>query len=186
MQSVRLAGTVAVIALLAAPSARAQQPKPGADANTMANPISASLKFNYERVKKFISAAADEMPPADYAYKPTPEVRSFGQLIGHLADAQYMFCSAAKKDTAVKKASIEKTVTDKTALKKSLADAFAYCDAVYAASTDAALKEPVQLFGQNMPKFSALDINVAHDNEHYGNIVTYLRLKKLVPPSSKE
>ncbi len=177
--------TVAVLILAAAPLARAEQPK-SADAAALANPISSSLKFNFDRVKKFLLAAADEMPPADYAFKPAPEVRSFGQLVGHVADASYMFCSAAKGEASPKKASIEKTVTDKTALKKALADAFAYCDAVYAASTDATLNQPIQLFGQKMMKFAALDINVAHDNEHYGNIVTYLRIKKLVPPSSKE
>jgi hypothetical protein len=83
-----------------------------------------------------------------------------------------------------KKESIEKTATTKEALKKALADAFAYCDAVYAGSTDAALTQPIQLFGQQMIKFSALDINLSHDSEHYGNMVTYLRLKKLTPPSS--
>jgi len=170
--------------VLAAPLAFAQPKPPEMDPK---NPISSSLKGNYERVKKFIIGAAEEMPPADYAFKPTPEVRSFGQLIGHVADASYMFCGAAKKETKPPvKASIEKTVTTKDALKKALADAFAYCDAVYADGKDAALSTPISLFGNDkMLKFQALDINVAHDNEHYGNIVTYLRLKKHVPPSSQ-
>src|SRR5690349_12918259 len=110
-----------------------------------ANPIAGSMKASYERVKKFIIGAAELMPPADYAFKPTPEVRSYGQLIGHLADAQYMFCSAGKHEKLQRK-DIEKNVTAKDALKKALAEAFAYCDAVYAASTDAALKEPAELF----------------------------------------
>jgi uncharacterized damage-inducible protein DinB len=175
----------AVVVLFAAPLAFAQ-PKAADTAAATANPISMSLKNNYERVKKFIVAAADEMPPADYAFKPTPDVRSFGQLVGHVADASYMFCGVAKKETKPPvKASIEKTMTAKADLKKALADAFAYCDAVYAASTDATLTSmQIELFGNKMPKFQALDINVAHDNEHYGNIVTYLRLKKLVPPST--
>ena len=97
-----------------------------------------------------------------------------------------MFCGVAKKDTKPPtKGSIEKTMSTKADLKKALGDAFAYCDAVYAASTDATLtSQMIELFGNKMPKFQALDINVAHDNEHYGNIVTYLRLKKLVPPST--
>ena len=85
-----------------------------------------SLEGNYERVRKFIVGAADEMPPAEYAFKPSPEVRSFGQLIGHIADASYMFCGAAKKDAKAPWKNIEKTVTTKDALKKALADAFAY------------------------------------------------------------
>ena len=173
---------VAVVVGLAAPLANAQPKPPAIDT---ANPISSSMKLSYERVKKFLVGAAEEMPPADYAWKPTPEVRSFGQLIGHVADASYMFCGAAKKEAKPPvKASVEKTATTKDALKKALADAFAYCDAVYASSTDATLSQPIELFGSKMMKFNALDINVAHLNEHYGNIVTYLRLKKLVPPSS--
>jgi uncharacterized damage-inducible protein DinB len=162
--------------VVAAPSAYAN-PDTG-------NPISQSMKIGYERTKKFIIGAADLMPTADYAFKPTPEVRSFGQLLGHVADASYMFCSAAKGSPSPKKESVEKTATTKDALKKALTEAFAYCDAVYAASTDATLTQPIDLFGQKMVKFTALDINLAHDNEHYGNIVTYLRLKKLTPPSS--
>ena len=172
----------AVVVLVAAPLAFAQPKAP--DAAAAANPISTSLKNNYERVKKFIVGAAEEMPPAEYSFKPTPDVRSFGQLVGHIADASYMFCGKAKGEAKPQSHEIEKTATTKAELKKALADAFAYCDAVYAASTDATLTTPIEMFGNKMPRFQALDINVAHDNEHYGNIVTYLRLKKLVPPSS--
>jgi len=172
-----------LVLVLGTASVALAQNKPAIDT---ANPISGVMKASYERVKKFLVGAADLMPPADYAFKPSPDVRSFGQLIGHVADAQYMFCSAAKKETAPKKDSIEKTVTTKDGLKKALADAFAYCDAIYTASTDATLTQPVDLFGGKLNKFAALDINVAHDNEHYGNIVTYLRIKKLTPPSSAE
>ena len=151
-----------------------------------ANPLTGSMTFMYERVKKFIVDSAAVMPEKEYAFKPTPDVRSYGQLIGHLADAQYMFCSAAKKEAQPKK-DIEKTVTTKAALQKELAAAFAYCDPIYKATTDASLHDPVELFGGKfgpMSKFVALDLNITHDNEHYGNIVTYLRLKKIVPPST--
>jgi uncharacterized damage-inducible protein DinB len=151
-----------------------------------ANPLSMSMGFLYERVKKFLVDSAEAMPDKDYAFKPTPDVRSYAQLIGHVADAQYMFCSAVKHEAQPKK-DIEKTVTSKAELKKALTEAFAYCDSVYSGSTDASLLQPVELFGGKrgpMTKFIAMDINIAHDNEHYGNIVTYLRLKKIVPPST--
>lgn len=150
-----------------------------------ANPLTTTLKGSYDRIKKNLLGAADEMPAADYAFKPTPEVRSFGQLIGHMADANRMFCAAAKGEKVASK-NVEKTVTNKEALKKALADAFAYCDAVYAAATDATLAQPAELPWMKTNRFGALDVNVAHDNEHYGNIVTYLRMKKLVPPSSQK
>ncbi|MCA1664845.1 MAG: DinB family protein, partial [Myxococcales bacterium] len=124
-----------IVTIVLAPLAALAQPKP--PAIDPANPISSSLKGNYERVKKFILGAADEIAPADYAFKPTPDVRSFAQLLGHVADASYMFCGAAKKEPKSNRASAEKTATTKDAMKKSLAEAFAYCDAVYASSTDA-------------------------------------------------
>ena len=172
-------GTAMTILLGAAPALA------DAKAPADANPISQSITRGYERVKKNLLAAADEMPAEQYAFAPTPDVRTYGQLIGHVADASFMFCSAAKAEASPRKASIEKTITAKADLKKALTEAFAYCDAVYAASTDAALLQPIELFKNKMNRFAALDINVAHDNEHYGNIVTYLRLKKLVPPSSQ-
>jgi uncharacterized damage-inducible protein DinB len=175
------------IALTLAPVAFAQGKAAPAKPDTMANPVSMVLGRSYDRVKKFIIGAADLMPVDQYSFKPTPEVRSFGQLIGHLADAQHMFCSAAAaaKPPADKKHESAEKLATKAELQKALKDAFAYCDKVYADATDAALTtQMVSLFGNQMPKFAALDINVAHDNEHYGNIVTYLRLKKLVPPST--
>jgi uncharacterized damage-inducible protein DinB len=149
------------------------------------NPLSATLKGTYDRIGKLLVAAADEMPATDYAWRPTPEVRSFGQIIGHVADAQYMFCASAKHEKLAPKNN-EKTVTGRDALKKALADAVVYCEAVYAATTDASLKDPVELPWMKTNKLGALHVNVSHDNEHYGNLVTYLRMKKLVPPSSKE
>jgi len=180
----RIVPVLAVAVVLCCSVARAEAPAPAA-AGAPANPFSTSMKIGYERAKKLVLAAADEMPPAEFAFKQTPEVRSYGQLLGHVADASYMFCSAAKGTKAPKK-EIEKTATTKDALKKELAEAFAFCDGVYESATDAALQAPIELFGRKMIKFSALDINVAHDMEHYGNMVTYLRMKKLTPPSSQK
>jgi uncharacterized damage-inducible protein DinB len=179
--------SILVALLAAAPSVHAQgKPAAGkADAAAAANPISASLKATYERVKGFLLKTAELMPADQYGFKPTPEVRSFGQILGHAADAQMMLCSIAKKDTAAKKLNAEK-MTTKAEVQKALSEAFAYCDKVYADSTDATLtSEKIELFGKTQPKFTALDVNVAHDNEHYGNLVTYLRMKKLTPPSSQ-
>ena len=170
------------VCLLLAGSTALADPKP-ADG---ANPISQTVSHSYDRVKKFLTGAAAEMPAEQYNFKPTPDVRSFGQLVAHVADAQMMFCSLAKHDTAGKKPDFEKTATTKAAVQKALADSISYCDAVYASTTDANMTDAVQMFGQKLTRFAALDINVGHDNEHYGNIVTYLRLKNLVPPSSEK
>ena len=148
------------------------------------NPISAGQKFLHTMVKNNIIRAAEKMPEENYSFKPTPEVRSFGQLIGHIADAQYLFCSAVlgKPNPAP---GIEKSKTTKADLVQALKDAFAYSDQAYDGMTDAQAGALVKLFGADQAKVTVLAFNTAHNNEHYGNIVTYLRMKGLVPPSSE-
>ncbi len=171
----------ALASLAAAGSVQAQAPAaPGA------NPLSAGAKRTYEAVKGYITRAAEKMPEEQYSFKPTPEVRSFGQLLGHVADAQYGFCGAVAGEKAPAPAGgVEKTMTTKADLQKALADAFAYCDKAHAGMTDAAGAATVKFFGSEMAKLSILEFNTHHDFEHYGNIVTYLRIKGIVPPSSE-
>jgi uncharacterized damage-inducible protein DinB len=150
------------------------------------DPLTKTSKGFYSIVIGNIVKAAEEMPEANYSYKPTPEVRTFAQLIGHVADAQYSFCGKVSGDTS-KRPSMEETKTAKADLIQGLKDSVAYCQAVYAGLTDAkGSSEMVKFYGTSMPKLSILEINVAHADEHYGNIVTYLRLKGLVPPSSQK
>ena len=145
----------------------------------------ADAKAFHDMTKGNILKAADKMPEDHYSFKPTPEVRSFGQLIGHIADAQYGICGRA--GTMQKPAgSIEKTKTSKADLVAALKEAIAGCDAVYTALTDAQAAEKVKFIGgAERTKLSVLQFNTVHNYEHYGNIVTYMRLKGLVPPSSE-
>jgi uncharacterized damage-inducible protein DinB len=148
------------------------------------NPLSTETKAMYEAIRNNITRSADKMPEENFAFKPVPEVRSFGQLIGHIADAQYLFCSAVKgeKNPAP---GIEKTKSSKADLVSALKEAFAYCDAAYTAMTDQSAMEMVKFFGRERSKLNVLNFNSSHNNEHYGNIVTYMRIKGLVPPSSE-
>lgn len=148
------------------------------------NPLSTNSKGMYTGVKNNLIKAAEKMPEENYSFKPVPEVRSFAQLVGHVADAQYLFCSAAlgEKNPAP---GIEKSKTSKADLTEALKTAFAYCDKAYDGMTDADAATMVTFFGGQRPKLGVLDFNVSHNNEHYGNIVTYMRLKGLVPPSSE-
>ncbi len=148
-----------------------------------ANPLMAGEKGFYSMVSHAVIGAAEEMPEADYSFKPTPDVRSFGQLVGHVADAQYMFCSAALGESNQGK-DIEKSKTSKADLVAALKDAVTYCGKAYD-MTDAQASAMVKMFGHEMAKLTALSVNTAHTDEHYGNMVTYLRLKGLVPPTSK-
>jgi len=149
-----------------------------------ANPITASEKGFYTLVSGEVIAAAEKMPEENYSFKPTPEVRSFGQLVGHVADAQYGFCSTAIGEPNPMKA-IEQTKTSKADLVAALKDAVAYCNKVYGGMTDAQGSQTVKMMNYDVARLTVLSVNTAHTDEHYGNMVTYLRIKNIVPPSSE-
>jgi uncharacterized damage-inducible protein DinB len=129
--------------------------------------------------------AAEKMPEENYSFKPAPDVRSFGQLVGHLADSQSFFCSLAAGESK-SPAGIEKNKTTKADLIAALKEANAYCTQVYANMTDAKGSETTKLMNQDMAKLAVLSINFAHDYEHYGNMSTYMRIKGIVPPTSEK
>jgi uncharacterized damage-inducible protein DinB len=147
------------------------------------HPLSADAKFFYTTVKAEVLRSAEKMPEENYSFKPTPEVRSFGQLVGHVADAQYEFCGPAKGES--KQTNVEKTATSKAELIAGLKQAFAYCDPLYDSLTDSSAVQKTKFFGRDMTKLGVLTFNSFHAEEHYGNMVTYLRMKGLVPPSSE-
>jgi len=153
-------------------------------AQSTSDPLSAGIKGIYNISKNNVVRAAEKMPEENYAFKPTPDVRSFGQIVGHVADAQYLFCSAATGETNPAPG-IEKSKTTKADLVQALNDAFAYCDKAYNGMTDAHAAELVKFFGQQQARLAILAFNSAHNMEHYGNLVTYMRIKGLVPPSSE-
>lgn len=124
------------------------------------------------------------MPESDYSFKPADSVRTFGQLVGHVADGQYEFCSSVVGDGATPP-EVEKNKTTKADLIAGLKTAFAYCDKAYNSLTDAQAASTIKFFGRDMAKLTVLNFNTVHTGEHYGNMVTYLRMKGLVPPSSK-
>src|SRR6202451_4250602 len=169
-----------ILALAAAPVALHSQAPPAASSN----PIAASEKGFYTMVSGEVVWARRKMPEKNYSFKPTPEVRSFGQLVGHVADASYAFCSQAIGEANPVK-DIEKTKTSKADLVAALKDGVAYCNKAFDSMTDAKGSEIVKLFNFNIAKLTVLSINTAHTDEHYGNMVTYLRLKGIVPPTSE-
>ncbi|HTV00923.1 MAG TPA: DinB family protein [Luteitalea sp.] len=153
-------------------------------AQTPQGPWSTTAKSGWGGLKKNLAGSAAAMPEADYGFKPTPAVRTFGQLIGHLANDHFLICSAAKGEKNPEAATDFEKTTGKAALVKALNDSIAYCDAIYDSMTDVKGAESIDMFGRKYPRLAALTINVSHSSEHYGNLVTYLRLKGLTPPSS--
>jgi hypothetical protein len=146
-----------------------------------ANPLSSDLRQNYKEQKGVLLAEADRMPDAGYAFKATPDVGTFGSRVAHVAEAQFMICSAVKGES--KKADTAGK-TSKTDLLAALKASFDYCDGVYGSFTDAHATDPVTIFGERQTKLSALWGNLGHDEEMYGYMAVYLRLKGLVPPTS--
>ena len=156
-----------------------------ATAAATANPISASQNKMYTMLSSVAIAAAEKMPEGNYSFKPTPDVRSFGQLVGHLADSQYFFCSSVAGETKPP-SGIEKTKTSKAELVAALKEAVAYCSKTYAAMTDAKGSQLVKMMNFDMAKLTVLAGNFAHNYEHYGNMATYMRIRGIVPPSSEK
>jgi uncharacterized damage-inducible protein DinB len=173
------------VAVVAGFAQETTPPTPAATTPAPANPISTSEKGVYGYMSGMVVAAAEKMPEENYSFKPTPDVRSFGQLVGHVADSQYYFCATAMGEAPQMK-NIEKTKTSKADLVGALKDAVAYCQKAYAGMTDAQGAQMTKVMNFDMAKLTVLSVNSAHVDEHYGNMVTYMRLKGLVPPSSEK
>jgi hypothetical protein len=173
----------ALVLLVQSSSVMAQTPPAGAG-----NPVTQSLRQNWDGAKLNIKESADLMPEANYSFKPVDSVRTFGQILAHLAGANFVFCSAAKGEKSPRaEDEFEKTATTRAQIIKAVADSHAYCDSVFASMDDKKIGEMIEM-PFNMGKSArarALVMNIGHVNEHYGNLVTYFRLKNIVPPSSR-
>lgn len=148
------------------------------------NPLIAYNKQVYGGVRTILLDSAEKMPEERYGFRPTDSVRSFGEIVGHVADAQYMFCSLILGETNPAP-QVEKTKSSKAELTAALEDAFAYCDAAYDGMTEASATELVKFHGGDSPKLGVLQVNLVHTMLHYGNLVTYMRMNDVVPPSSE-
>ena len=178
---------VLVLCLMVQAGVALAQDKPAQEKPAVSpeNPLTSWNKIAYTRVKGIVVRSADKMPEENYSFKPVDTVRSYGQIVGHLADAQYLFCSLALGEKAPG-LDIEHTKTSKADLVAALSTAFAYCDKAYDSMTDASAAQTIKLFGNDAPRMSALIVNNMHNMEHYGNLVTYMRMKGIVPPSSEQ
>jgi uncharacterized damage-inducible protein DinB len=149
-----------------------------------ANPLVASSQILFMNSKNDVMKSVDKVSEDLWNWKPTPKVRSFGELFAHIADGQYEFCGAAVEGKPVDKG-IEKTAKTKAEVVAALKAGFEYCEAGYKTMTDKTSAEMVT-FGRPMTRLGVMDFNAAHNMEHYGNLVTYMRLKDIVPPTSKQ
>ena len=133
---------------------------------------------------------AEMMDDDMYAYRPSVNVKSAGQILAHLANSQFGVCSIASGEKNPAKGNYEEIATTRDEIKAALTESFDYCQKVYAAMTDEKGMEIKPFFGedrrQDMTVHAILSFNSTHNYEHYGNLVTYMRINGLVPPSSNQ
>ena len=150
--------------------------------------VSGAIRSQWDGAKRNLVASAEQMPEKDYAFKPVDTVRSFGAILAHVAGANYVFCAAALgQKSPFAEDHFEKTATAKAEIVKALRESVAYCDKAYQALTDRSAGEMVTApFGSGQePRAASLIGNTGHVQEHYGNLVTYFRIRGMVPPSSR-
>jgi uncharacterized damage-inducible protein DinB len=174
---VRPVSTLVLLSAVASPLAG--QARQGGDSASVT-----TARWAWQMVTNYITQAAQDMPEDKYSFRPTASVRTFGELIGHVAGAQNMICAVAMGEQPGTEDAIEKTVKDKAGLIRALRQSTDYCARAYR-QTDAATHAAATLFGMNVTRLHALMLNATHNGEHYGNIVTYLRINGMVPPSSR-
>jgi uncharacterized damage-inducible protein DinB len=143
----------------------------------------AALRAMWQQQSGYLLRAAEQMPDSDYAFRPVASVRTFGQIIGHVAGSQNLMCAAALGEPSKGEDEIEKSATTKAQLVAALRASSEYCRRAYAQS-DAAAAKSTTLFEEKASRMYALALNSTHDGEHYGNVVTYFRIRGMTPPSS--
>ena len=173
----------AIFSLAVAAPALAQQKPP--------QTFPAYLQGQYAALKRNIMGSAERMPAEHFSFRPSPDVRTYAELFGHTMQAQFGYCSTVKgvpNPTTGKE--LEKIVTDKAGVIQMVKDAFDFCDDAFAKVTNENALEIITAGAapnqRQLARSNQLTMLVVHGNEHYGNLVTYMRIKGIVPPSSSQ
>lgn len=166
--------TAALVAAVLCPAASGAQE----------GPVVSSLKGLHDTTQGYLQATAEMVSEDLYDFRPTEEVRTLGQILAHVANAQFLFCSGAAGEESPNTENFEETRTTKAEIMAALEEGFAYCEGVYADMSDEDGAEMRTFFGQQMAASAVLAFNSAHNYEHYGNLVTYMRINGITPPSS--
>jgi uncharacterized damage-inducible protein DinB len=149
-----------------------------------ASPTIGSVRGLLNVAKTYLTKAAAQVPEEHYAFKPTPEVRSMGEIFAHIADSNFGICSMVSGEKPPM-SGVGKTKKTKAELTEALTASFAFCESAFDGLTEARANEVIKFFIPGThTRLGVLAFNAAHDFEHYGNIVTYMRMKGMVPPSS--
>ena len=173
--------SLALLVILASPATAQMKPMSKKAVPSRSSAVD-DVRANWKSISGYVLQSAIDVPEDKYGFKASPDVRSFAELFAHVAGSQSMFCAVALGEPQPAEDAVKATTKPALidALKKSNAD----CDRAYAQSDAVALRR-VDVFGEQRSRLYALILNATHDGEHYGNLVTYMRMNGFVPPSSK-
>jgi len=178
-----IATVVLSACMLTAPALSAQALAPPPPVVT-ANPVMWSANQIYTRQEKYILDSGEAMPADKYGFHPTPEQRSFGWIMSHLAASNGGLCAILSDGKAPDTTKVPETAS-KAELQAALKASFDYCDPIMAGLTDAKLGDTITFFrGAKVPRARAV-IEIAGDlMDHYSQMAMYLRLNGVLPPSA--
>jgi len=143
-----------------------------------------TIEMGAKHIRTMFAIGADSMSDEDYAFRPTTEVRSFGQLLAHVAATNYYFCASALGEQAPA-TNLEKSKATRADIRQALTESMDYCDRAFASMHDAAKARTPRAFRETqLPALALLNVRNYHALLHWGNAITYMRLRGKVPPSA--
>ena len=167
--------------MLFAVSVAAQAPKAGEKVS-----LATGLQRAYGTLKGNLTQAAEKMPEANYGFKPAsdPDLRTYGQWIGHQADNQFTNCAIIRGVPNPSPAQSNEKKATKAELVKALAAAFAFCDSAISGLTDQSALQMVKQGEGEAARGAVASALLSHGLESYGIVVVYLRAQGIAPPNA--
>ena len=145
--------------------------------------LTLEIKELHDKIREDVVRSAESMPAEHFDFQPTPDVRTFGELVGHVATNLYVMCAAAGAENNPQPGLVAETVSGKADLMDALKAAYDYCEEALASLNDVNGLNEVTASREGT-RLSFLVSAIEHTSLHYGNMVTYMQLKGLVPASS--
>ena len=180
----RNAGTISTLLLTFAASALSAQAPPPRPPET----YSMFLQGQYAGLKRNIIGSAEKMPVEHFSFRPSPDVRTYAEQLGHIIDTQYFFCNAVKGGPNPGDGKDFEKITERAEMVQAAKDAFTYCDDTFSSLTTETAMQLITIGvapkQRQTTRANQLTMVIVHGTEHYGNLVTYMRIKGIVPPSS--
>ena len=149
-------------------------------------PLNEGLRRAYNTVKMNLTESAQKLGEADYSYRPSPDIRTYGGQLAHVANSQFNACAAARGEKNPHQGTnLEQTKTSRADIIQALADSFAFCDPAFADLTDQSAVELVRQGMNEVARGAVLSNLIGHSTLEYGILTVYLRTKSIVPPSTE-